>query len=56
MVKVLVPLANGCEDKVITSRGSATTIKFALTLIEKLVGEKKKKEVATALLWKLNAI
>lgn len=43
-----------CDDKIITSRGPATAMEFALTLIEKLKGKEKRDEVAKGLLWKDN--
>lgn len=39
------------DDKVITSRGPATAMDFALTLIETLAGKAKRDEVAAGLLW-----
>jgi len=39
------------DDKVITSRGPATAMEFALTLIETLCGAEKRNEVAAGLLW-----
>jgi 4-methyl-5(b-hydroxyethyl)-thiazole monophosphate biosynthesis len=40
-----------CDGKVITSRGPATAMKFALTLIETLVGSDKCEDVKKGLLW-----
>ena len=40
-----------CDGKVITSRGPATAMEFALTLIEKLIGKEKRDEVAAGILW-----
>lgn len=40
-----------CDDKVITSRGPATAMEFALTLVETLQGKEKRDEVAAGLLW-----
>ena len=40
-----------CDDKIITSRGPATAMEFALTLIETLCGKEKRDEVAAGLLW-----
>ena len=40
------------DDKVITSRGPATAMEFALTLIETLCGAEKRNEVAAGLLWR----
>lgn len=39
-----------CDGHIITSRGPATAIEFALTLIELLVGETKRQQVAQQLL------
>lgn len=39
------------DGKVITSRGPATAMDFALTLIEILAGKAKRDEVAAGLLW-----
>ena len=39
------------DDKVITSRGPATAMEFALKLIEILQGKEKSDEVAKGLLW-----
>ncbi|MCU7834129.1 MAG: DJ-1/PfpI family protein [gamma proteobacterium symbiont of Taylorina sp.] len=41
-----------CDGKIITSRGPATAMEFALILIETLAGKEKRKEVAAGLLWK----
>jgi len=38
------------DDKIITSRGPATAMEFALNLIEQLLDKDKRKEVASALL------
>lgn len=40
-----------CDDRIITSRGPATAMEFALTLIETLCGKEKRNEVAAGLLW-----
>ncbi len=40
-----------CDDKVITSRGPATAMKFSLTIIEVLVGSDKCEEVKKGLLF-----
>ena len=40
-----------CDEKVITSRGPATAMEFALTLVETLQGQEKRDEVAAGLLW-----
>jgi len=39
------------DDKIITSRGPATAMEFALTLIEALLSKEKRDEVAAGLLW-----
>lgn len=37
------------DGKIVTSRGPGTSIPFALTLIEKLAGPEKRREVAAGL-------